>query len=50
MNAKCLLCKTKDVYPIKSHITPAVFASCAFGKRHSEEIYTLTQVCQKLIN
>ncbi len=41
MNKKCILCKTNDVYAIKSHMTPAGIASGTFGKRHIEEIYTI---------
>ena len=41
MPDKCLLCKIRDVYNIKSHLTPAGITENTYGERDKELIYTI---------
>ncbi|MEI9946329.1 MAG: hypothetical protein WDN26_19175 [Chitinophagaceae bacterium] len=37
----CLLCKERNVYDIKSHLTPAGITENTYGERDKEHIYTI---------
>lgn len=41
MSVICLLCKEREVYYIKSHLTPAGITENTYGKRNEELIYTI---------
>lgn len=41
MSNICLLCKEREVYYIKSHLTPAGITENTYGKRNKELIYTI---------
>lgn len=41
MSKLCLLCKEREVYQIKSHLTPAGITEKTYGKRNRELIYTI---------
>ena len=41
MAQKCLLCKERDVYQIKSHLTPAGITENTYGERNKELIFTI---------
>jgi hypothetical protein len=41
MSNICLLCKEREVYSIKSHLTPAGITENTYGKRNEELIYTI---------
>lgn len=41
MPDKCLLCKTRDVNHIKSHLTPAGITKNTYGEKDKELIYTI---------
>ncbi len=41
MSERCLLCKERKVYQIKSHLTPAGITENTYGERNKEVIYTI---------
>src|SRR5688572_13552669 len=38
---KCLICKDRDVYEIKSHLTPRAISENTYGKKDKEEIFEI---------
>jgi hypothetical protein len=39
---KCLICTERDVYDIKSHLTPKAISENTYGGKDKEEIYSIT--------